>query len=338
MSGTRPCLYTARMSVPAPRIATHSGRFHADDVFGVAVLLTLFPDYELVRSRRAEVLDQAAFVVDVGGVWDAARGRYDHHQRGFDGARPPHWAESGPVPGVGYASAGLVWSEHGVAYVRAVLQARGTTLDDATAADIARSIDQSLVQYLDLADNGQMEAAPGLFGLSALLAQVNAQWLDEQGLDAGARARLQDERFRAATTLVRTFLDHAIVARLSQMRARDAVRGGQRLCGGRVLHLREPGLPWESLVVAEMPDVLLVIYPDSDSDQWQLKTVPVEAGSFVARMDLPASWAGLQGEALAVVTGVADSVFCHVNRFIAGARSFAGTVQLAELALAAAGR
>ena len=84
-----------------------------------------------------------------------------------------------------------------------------------------------------------------------------------------------------------------------------------------------------------MPEVLLVLYPDSDGQQYQLKTVPVEAGSFQARMDLPQAWAGLREQELAAVTGVPDSVFCHLKCFIAGARSFEGALRLAELALPA---
>lgn len=94
-------------------------------------------------------------------------------------------------------------------------------------------------------------------------------------------------------------------------------------------------MPWTHVVVHEMPEVMFVIYPDSDGNQYQIKTVPVEAGSFTARMDLPDAWAGLRDGELAAVSGVADSVFCHLNLFIGGARSFAGAVQMAELALAA---
>ena len=93
-------------------------------------------------------------------------------------------------------------------------------------------------------------------------------------------------------------------------------------------------MPWTRVVVDEMPDVLFVIYPDSDGNQYQLKTVPVEAGSFTARRDLPKSWSGLRDQELAAVTGVLDSVYCHLILFIGGARSLDGTVRLAELALA----
>jgi uncharacterized UPF0160 family protein len=87
------------------------------------------------------------------------------------------------------------------------------------------------------------------------------------------------------------------------------------------------------VVVDEMPEVMFVIYPDSDGEQYQVKTVPVELGSFVARLDLPKNWAGLRDQELALVTGVPDSVFCHLNLFIGGARSLDGAIRMAELAL-----
>jgi uncharacterized UPF0160 family protein len=59
----------------------------------------------------------------------------------------------------------------------------------------------------------------------------------------------------------------------------------------------------------------------------------VEPSSFDSRLDLPQAWAGLRDAELAAVTGVPDSVFCHMNLFIAGAKSFDGAVQLAKIAL-----
>lgn len=315
-------------------IATHSGSFHADDVFGVAVLMGVFPSHTLLRTREPELIEAADFAVDVGGLWDPASGRFDHHQRGFDGARAPRPDDAGETsPGVGYASAGLVWSAHGAAYTRALALANGFELDDSAVAEVVRSVDNALVQYLDLVDTGQDDVAPGLFGLSSLISLLNTDWQEEQGLDAPAKAQLQEDRFREATAIMRKFLDRAILKKISQLRAADLVRHAPRLLGGQVLHLAQGGMPWTRLVVKEMPEVMLVIYPDSDGNQYQLKTVPVEPGSFTARLDLPAHWAGLRDQELAAVTGVADSVFCHNNLFIAGARSLGGAARLAELAL-----
>ncbi len=314
-------------------IATHSGSFHADDVFGVGVLMGVFPAHNLVRTRHDALIDAADFAVDVGGSWDAAKGRFDHHQRGFDGARPAQQRDGESVAGVGYASAGLVWSAQGAAYVQALAGSLGHALDPHAVAETVRSIDASLVQYLDIVDTGQGSVAPGIFGLSALIAQLNTNWMEEAGLTGAAKAQLQEERFREAVAITRKFLDRAIIKKISQLRSLDIVRKAPRLLDGKVLHLQEGGMPWTHVVVEEMPEVMFVIYPDSDGEQYQVKTVPVELGSFVARLDLPKSWAGLRDQELAGVTGVPDSVFCHSNLFIGGARSLDGAIRLAELAL-----
>jgi uncharacterized UPF0160 family protein len=314
-------------------IATHSGSFHADDVFGVGVLMAVFPNHTLVRTRNNALIEAADFAVDVGGLWVAATGRFDHHQRGFQGTRPTRMVDGQDMPGVGYASAGLVWAQYGTAYVDVVVRDKGFALDGSALEDIARSIDASLVQYLDMVDTGQSEVAPGLYGLSSLLAQLNTNWMEESGLQTDAKAQLQETRFREAIAITRRFLDRAIIKKISQIRSKDIVRQAPRLLGGKVLHLQEGGMPWTGVVADEMPDVLFVIYPDSDGDQYQVKTVPVEPGSFIARRDLPRQWAGLRDHELAAVTGVPDSVFCHANLFIGGARSLQGAIRMAELAL-----
>ena len=53
---------------------THSGKFHADDVFSSALLLYLNPEITITRgSKVPEGYD--------GIVFDIGRGEYDHHQK-----------------------------------------------------------------------------------------------------------------------------------------------------------------------------------------------------------------------------------------------------------------
>lgn len=314
-------------------IATHNGAFHADDVFGVAVLMGVFPSNTLIRTRDPKQIDAADFAVDVGGVWEPLIGRFDHHQRSFSGARPAREKEGEMIEVVGYASAGLVWHEFGADYVRALATAKGFEIDEVSVAKIVRSVDGSLVQYIDLVDTGKESVAPGIYGLSALLSQLNTHWMEEQSLDAKGRAQLHRDRFEEAMSITRRFLDQMIVRKIAQFSAADIVRKSTRLMGGKVLHLEKGGMPWTRIAIDEMPDVMLVIYPVDDGAQHQIHTVPVEPGSFKARMDLPASWSGLRDEEMAAVTGVEDSVFCHTNLFIGGARSFDGVLRLAEAAL-----
>jgi uncharacterized UPF0160 family protein len=74
------------------------------------------------------------------------------------------------------------------------------------------------------------------------------------------------------------------------------------------------------------------MYPKSDG--WGLQAVPVAAGSFDNRLDLPAEWAGLTGPELAAATGVDDAIFAHAARFYASAGSREGITALARLAIA----
>jgi uncharacterized UPF0160 family protein len=307
-------------------IATHSGKFHADDVWAVMALDLVFPGCELVRTRDPARIATADFAVDVGGVWDPQAGRFDHHQKGFAGAR-----QSGVV----YASAGLVWREHGARCVARVAQMlTGQTLEAKEAQDMAWAIDNDVVQYLDMSDTGAARNAPGGYGLSAVISGFNPIWLDEQragSVDAAEELRLS--QFRRAMEFMRDVLANQVKYRVGAMLAAEQVRQGERLEGGRVLFLKNGSLPWTTLVRNEMPAVLFVISYSAFEQRYMLHTVPAAPDSFAARKDLPAAWAGLQGAELAAVTGVPDAGFCHNGRFIAAAQSFDGALQMVRQAL-----
>ncbi len=300
------------------RIATHNGSFHADDVFGVAVLMLLYPGAQLLRTRDAQAIRLADFAVDVGGQWDASRGRFDHHQRGFTGARDN---------GVVYASAGLVWQAYGPALVEHLFGLGDPALAQAVAADL----DVDLVQHLDRADTGAAQGAPGLFGLSALLGQFNLTW--DKVPSAGQDGPTGHGNFRRAVEVTTLFLEASLNHLRAKHQGAQLVRDSRRAHDGSVLVMSRAALPWTDVVCTEMPGVLFVVYPDSTDAQYQLHIVPVEPHSFVARKDLPRAWAGLRAAELAAMCGVSDAVFCHNACFIAGASSLNGALQMAQLAL-----
>lgn len=309
-------------------IATHSGKFHADDAWAVAALNILYPGSEIIRTRDTSLIEAADFAIDVGGIWDPATGRFDHHQKGFDATRQT---------GVPYASAGLVWKEYGARCVAALaLTHTGHQLTDDAARQLAYAIDDDVVQYLDLSDVGAAKNAPGGYGLSAVISGFNPNWLDEQRMGYGEAAEAYRlDQFRRAMDVLTDIMINGVKYRVGALLALEQVRQAEVLAGGRVLLLKNSALPWSAVVRKEMPKILFVISHSITEQRYMLHTVSASPESFAARADLPEAWAGLRDAELAAVTGVADATFCHNGRFIAAAWSFEGAQAMARQALQA---
>ena len=86
------------------KIVTHSGSFHQDELFAVAALKMIYPDAEIIRTRDPKIIVSGDIVVDIGGISDPEKNRFDHHQDGGAGKRHN---------GMPYASFGLVWKKFG---------------------------------------------------------------------------------------------------------------------------------------------------------------------------------------------------------------------------------
>jgi uncharacterized UPF0160 family protein len=296
-------------------IGSHSGSFHADDAISVAILLALYPAATVVRSRDPEVWATCDALVDVGGEYDPERNRYDHHQKGFSERRDN---------GVRYAASGLVWKTFGQLYVSHVCCPGYAGLDPKA---IAHEVDARLIQHADAVDVGDWAPGEAHFSLSGIINSMNSTWQEDSSRD--------DELFADAVTLAGSVLRNLVREVAAELAAAAKVRAGWELAEGRILVLEDARLPFDPVVCKEMPNVLFVVYPESRGEQVQVRVVPAKLGTFDARADLPAEWAGLRDAELAEVSGVADAVFAHPGRFICGAKSQAGAIRMAELAVEA---
>jgi uncharacterized UPF0160 family protein len=61
--------------------------------------------------------------------------------------------------------------------------------------------------------------------------------------------------------------------------------------------------------------------------------MPTEPGSFAQILPLPKAWAGLRGQELAAVSGIADAVFVHPQRFVGATGSREGALAMAWRAI-----
>lgn len=127
---------------------THSGNFHADDVFSVALLRMINPDIEISRVR--DVPDD---IEDDVIVFDIGKGRYDHHQ--VDAAVREN--------GVKYAAFGLLWKSFGHLLV---------------SESHVDKLDETFVQFIDKADNG-VEFNP----LSGAISAFVPAWDEDTDMD-----------------------------------------------------------------------------------------------------------------------------------------------------------
>jgi uncharacterized UPF0160 family protein len=311
-----------------PVLATHSGKFHCDEVFAYAVLRLALGlnepgrDHLLLRTRMPELLESANIVWDVGSLHDPAKNRFDHHQRGAP-LRPD---------GTPFSSAGLVWQVFGEGAVARLLQAKGA---EAFAPAIAAELDAGLIRRIDEVDTGVSANGPVLddsLGLAALIGQFNPTWDDP----AGSGATAGDAAFLEAAA----FADGVLRRKVDSLRARHAAeasvlaahRAGE---DPRILVL-DRGMPWKGAVFTHDLPVLFAVSPASNGN-WMLDTMPPEPGSFAQRRPLPEAWAGLQERELAQQSGVEDAVFVHLRRFVGAARSRAGAVDMARKALGQVG-
>lgn len=282
-------------------IVTHDGNFHADDVFSIAALKCVLPTFTLIRTRDNDIMANADIVLDVGGVYDAEAGRFDHHQRGGAGERED---------GTPFSSFGLIWQKYGLAIC-------------GDNQEVADSVDAKLVATIDAVDCGYVKGIMEGVSLSQSISMFNPTWEE-----AGDFDRAFDEAVAYAQRILQRF----IAAAQGGINAKSIVAAAiARAEDARIIVLQQY-TPWKTTVFNQAPDALFVIYP-SQTGQWRIQTVPAELGSFADRKSLPQAWSGLNGEALQKVTGLDDAMFCHNGLFIAGCESFESTLAMAKMAV-----
>lgn len=295
-------------------LVTHNGTFHADDIFAVAAFLlanNVDNEWQVMRSRDEETIKKADAVIDVGGVYDIATLRFDHHQVGGAGVRQN---------GVPYASFGLVWNVFGDMI----------TLDKHTKDEI----ENKLVLSVDANDNGMKLSKnniPDVFAyeISTLVSDFNTTWKEKSKTEDDGE-KIQYDNFMYLVGIATKLIQRLITKSKDKHEAKGFVIEAYNNATDKRLVVLDKFYPWQDVVMG-LPEPLFVVYPNGD--KWTLKTVNKENGTFESRKDLPESWAGKRDDELVAITGVADASFCHNARFIATAKSKDGILALAELAL-----
>lgn len=283
-------------------IVTHNEKFHADEIFACAVLLLIFKDAEIIRSRNEEDFKRADIRVDVGEKNNPETLDFDHHQRGGAGNREN---------GCPYASFGLVWKEFGSKICE--------------NEEVAEKIDRKLVQTVDALDFGYdfftySDIYP--YTISDMISSFNSSWEEEDN---------SSEAFFDLLEIAKKIIEREIIKAQSILNAKDFVKKVIKYSPSLQYLILDKNCPWKDVIKYD-EDFLYVIFPGLEN-KWMVQAVPDRYKSFKNKKDFPEAWAGLRSCELQKVSGVKDALFCHPNRFICGAKSKEGAINLVELAL-----
>ena len=272
------------------KVITHNGRFHADEVFAIAMVALLLGRVpEVVRTRNMDVINNKKeddLVIDVGGMYDPKRGLFDHHQA---------------TPEVeGFAAAGLVWKEYG----REIC----IKMCGKDHQEIVEHVRENLVDEIDMVDIGKafFGANAPKNNLSKVIGGFNRMESDESS----------NEAFKKALFFAVEVLKNAIVEAEDAFLAKEVIQKADQERGDDPVLILAKYVPWMGAV---KDDVRFIVFPDAvKPDAWVIQGNKTKHEK---RDLLPREWWGLNGEDLDAVVGVQGCTFCHKAGFIMGCSS-----------------
>jgi uncharacterized UPF0160 family protein len=319
--------------------------------------LPAFNPSTLIRTRDPALLETCDIVVDVGGEYNPANNRYDHHQRSFNETFPGHNTK--------LSSAGLVYLHFGKELLAQSLKVPGS---DEKVGIVWEKLYKDFIEAIDAIDNGisvydsaALSAAniekrfhdSGL-SISSLVGDLNVNWNDPPSPPGQPAQSNENAHFEAASTLIgEAFMRKLMYYAHAWLPARDIVHAAYAKrkvydSRGRILSFERP-LPWKDHLFhleesspppsADNSLVLYVLYPEKEPSEaephpkWRIQAVPESPDSFASRKALPEAWRGLRDEKLDEVAGVQGGVFVHASGFIGGNKTWEGVQRMAEKAV-----
>lgn len=291
------------------KISTHSGFYHADELFAVAALKLILErenkKVEIIRTRDKELAFSCDYCVDVGREYNPAKNRFDHHQ-----------VDEGLIRAnnIPYAAFGLIWKHFGDKLV--------------SSKDILDSIEQKLVQPIDAMDNAVTLSTKNFEGINEYnIASAIYAMSQYHGVD-----KLNESFFNCLT-----MCEQILVGEINQ--AEDKQKSRQIVLE-TIKKQQEPKIlildkyhSWKEIVLS-YSNILFVLYPDVNTSNWYLqpaKNSKEDFGDY--RINFPTSWLGKEHQELASASGVEEAVFCHKSGYLAVAKTKDAAISMAQITI-----
>lgn len=286
---------------------THSGCFHADELFSTVILLLLMKDLVLARvpSITGKV-NPSAIIYDIGG------GVFDHHQPGGNGTREN---------GIRYSSFGLMWKAYGV---RVLEEYYNCTSSEAEI--LFNLIDEDLVQSVDCIDNGQIPLINNfptkIKSLSSSLADFYPSWNE-------VTPKLENEKFLEALQMAYFIFNNTVIKSINKLKAKSIVEQAIEDSKDGILVLPQ-FMPWRTWTSestnSKAKKIKVVVFP-SNRGGYTIATVPKGNSGKVI---FPEKWSGLSGKNLQQVSGIETALFCHPQRHIGATLLYLDAIAMAH--------
>lgn len=299
------------------KLVTHNGTFHVDDLFSAAMLSIYMEsngeNFEIIRSRDPKVIETADYVFDVGGVYDGAKNRFDHHQLNGAGGREN---------GIAYSSLGLVWKHFG-------LDLCGGD------RDAWEHIDNKIIAPIDASDNG--------------IDIVESKFKDIMPYTAGQVFKIftptwrerdlsGDEVFQNEVKNIVRVLKREIKVALDDSMARKLILADYNNSKNKqIVEMTgvgyHRGLYQDTL--SRLPEPIYVVFKSEHADFWKIEAIKKSPETFDSRKPFPENWRGSMNDdsKLPLISGVLDATFCHRSGFLATTKTKEGAMKLAQIAL-----
>jgi uncharacterized UPF0160 family protein len=308
------------------KLVTHSGRFHADDVFATAVLSLLFEkqkkEFELIRSRKPEDIEEGDIVYDNGRQYDFENKIFDHHQEGGAGERENN------VP---YAAFGLIWKHYGEELVNELF--KKNIEDDEISNDdlkkIWQLVDESIVQPIDASDTGYEDFQSDKKDLRTY---VMDSFVKDFNPTSDEDYEKSYELFMESVSIAKRVLSRKIISTKSKVKALKKVREIYESTEDKRIIILEEGGSWKEFLI-DKPEPLYVIFPTSDSDGWMVQGVNTKPTGYDLRKSFPENWCGKSAEELEKEIGIEGVKFCHLKGFLCVTKTKEQAIELANVAV-----
>jgi len=302
-------------------------------------MLKMLPEYknaEIVRTRNNLLLDKCDIVVDVGGIFDPDKHRYDHHQKSFNESmstliQGKKWITK-------LSSAGLIYCYFGKRIIHGILEKEGDQPSEILVEKIFDKVYEKFIEEIDGNDNGiathDGEARYDVTTtLASRVAGLRPPWNDPlKNYDVG---------FNKAMELVQPeFLERIYYYSNVWWPAREWVSEAlenrfKAHESGRIIIFDKGSCPYkEHLYTLEteqniMGQILFALFPDEANGNWRVQPVPPQKEPFKQRLPLPETWRALRDEELSKISGIKDCIFVHASGFIGGHKNRQGALEMA---------